>query len=135
MVLRRRPLQAPASVLLCLQSIKTNAWVLLDLSPNRESAMVTSRPGLRCYLASCLRTSAKLAAPSRRSAGFLCHDQNARLMLMNAFRLIGVLLIGLIGSSNPTMAAPVHREHAQSRTAQPPDDQGSETRIAAVVND
>ena len=53
---------------------------------------------------------------------------------MNASRLLGVLLIGLIGSSNPAMAAPVHRAPAQPRTAQP-DNQGSETRIAAVVND
>jgi peptidyl-prolyl cis-trans isomerase SurA len=56
-------------------------------------------------------------------------------MLMNAFRLLGVLLIGMIGSSNPTTAAPVHRAPAQLHPAQPPDDQGSETRIAAVVND
>jgi peptidyl-prolyl cis-trans isomerase SurA len=56
-------------------------------------------------------------------------------MLMNVFRPFGVLLIGLIGLSNATMAAPVHRAPAQPPAAQPPDDQGSQTRIAAVVND
>jgi peptidyl-prolyl cis-trans isomerase SurA len=53
-------------------------------------------------------------------------------MLMNAFRLIGVLLIGL---ANAVMAAPVHRAPAQPPAAQAPDDEASQTRIAAVVND
>src|ERR1700739_5134932 len=57
------------------------------------------------------------------------------LVSMNLVRLLDVLLIGLIGASTPTMAAPVNRAPAQPRTAQPPEDQGSETRIAAVVND
>jgi peptidyl-prolyl cis-trans isomerase SurA len=56
-------------------------------------------------------------------------------MLMNVLRPFGVLLIGLFGLSNVAAAAPMHRAPTQTQTAQPPDDQGSETRIAAVVND
>jgi peptidyl-prolyl cis-trans isomerase SurA len=55
---------------------------------------------------------------------------------MNLVGWLGVLLIGLGGlSSNAAMAAPVHRAPAQPPAAQPPDDQDSQTRIAAVVND
>jgi peptidyl-prolyl cis-trans isomerase SurA len=54
---------------------------------------------------------------------------------MNIACSLRVLLIGLIGLSNAAMAAPVHRAPAQPPAAQPPDDQDSETRIAAVVND
>lgn len=54
---------------------------------------------------------------------------------MKLARWVGVLLVGLTGLSNATIAAPVHRAPAQPSAAQPPDDQGSETRIAAVVND
>jgi peptidyl-prolyl cis-trans isomerase SurA len=61
--------------------------------------------------------------------------KHAGLMSMNVFRPLGVLLIGLIGFSNSATAAPVNRAPTQTRTAQPPDNQGSETRIAAVVND
>jgi peptidyl-prolyl cis-trans isomerase SurA len=55
---------------------------------------------------------------------------------MNFVGWLGVLLIGFGGLlSNAAMAAPVHRAPAQPPAAEPPDDQGSQTRIAAVVND
>jgi peptidyl-prolyl cis-trans isomerase SurA len=54
---------------------------------------------------------------------------------MTMIRWLGVLLIGLAGFSSATMSAPTRRAPAQLPAAQPPGDQGSEIRIAAVVND
>ena len=54
---------------------------------------------------------------------------------MTVIRWLGVLLIGLAGLSNAAMPAPAQRGAAQAPAKPPPGDQGSETRIAAVVND
>jgi peptidyl-prolyl cis-trans isomerase SurA len=56
----------------------------------------------------------------------------AGLVPMNLVGWLGVLLIGL---SSAATAAPVHRAPAQPPAAQPPDDEASQTSIAAVVND
>jgi peptidyl-prolyl cis-trans isomerase SurA len=47
----------------------------------------------------------------------------------------GVLLAGLTGVSNAAMPTPAPRGPMHAPAAQPSEDQGSETRIAAVVND
>src|SRR5215469_783291 len=54
---------------------------------------------------------------------------------MNVVLWFGVLVLGITGLSNATAAAPVHRAPAQPPTGQPPANQDTDTRIAAVVND
>jgi peptidyl-prolyl cis-trans isomerase SurA len=54
---------------------------------------------------------------------------------MTMIRWLGVLLIGLAGFSNAAIPAPPHRGAPPAPVTQPPGDQGTEIRIAAVVND
>jgi peptidyl-prolyl cis-trans isomerase SurA len=54
---------------------------------------------------------------------------------MTMIHWIGVLLIGVAGIADTAMSTPAHRGPAQAPAAQPPGDQESETRSAAVVND
>src|SRR5208282_3187617 len=98
----------------------------------RDSASVKSYAEYRTALPSCQPVQATFLpqwcrlVPIYRSAG---------VVSMTIIRWLGVLLIGLTGSSNAAMPTPAHRAPAQPPAAESPGDQGVETRIAAVVND
>src|SRR5438552_3354479 len=54
---------------------------------------------------------------------------------MTMMRWFGVVLISLVGFSNNALSASPRSNPPQAPASQPAPDQGSETRIAAVVND
>jgi peptidyl-prolyl cis-trans isomerase SurA len=60
---------------------------------------------------------------------------NATMRAMNSVRCLTLVLIGLSGLLHAANGATLHHAPTQAPPAQPSDDQGSETRIAAVVND
>ncbi len=54
---------------------------------------------------------------------------------MTMMRWFGIVFISLAGFSSNALPAPAHRGATQAPSGQPSPDQGTETRIAAVVND